>query len=103
MSNALSRRNVGTPIILGGAAAEQGYRAHLRRHIANLPDPGDQAYHLTEREHHALKTAWLTPAGWRVRVEYQAELAREGLCEVPGPHLTAWGMAVRRVVLREDA
>lgn len=77
--------------------------ARLRSVIANLPDPGEQAYHLTEREHHALKTAWLTPTGWRVRVDYQAELGREGLCEVRGPFLTAFGMAVRRFVVREDA
>lgn len=80
-------------------------RARLRasKVLANLPDPGEQAYHLTEREHHALKTAWLTHEGWRVEAQYAAELARDGMCEVRGPFLTNFGRAVRRVVVREDS
>lgn len=74
----------------------------LQRHIAHLPDPKETAFHLTERELFALSGAWLTPTGWRVRIELQAELAREGFCEVRGPHLTAYGFAVRRVVLEQQ-
>lgn len=85
------------------AALTPPRRAAPRNVIAVLPSPEQYAYHLTEREHHALKTAWQARSGWRVGVEFQAELGREGLCEAHGPHLTAFGMAVRRVVLREDA
>lgn len=102
MSNALSRRTVGTPIIIGGAAAEQSYRARLRRHLANLPDPVEQAYHLTEREIVALRTAWQGSYGMRCEETFRAELFREGLADRAG-YLTAFGMAVRRAAMAEDA
>ena len=85
------------------AAIAPARPARLRNIIANLPCPIETAFHLTAREHHALKTAWQARTGWRVGIEFQAELGREGLCEVHGPHLTAFGLAVRRVVLRDDA
>ena len=75
----------------------------LHRHVAILPAHEETAYHLGTRELIALSTAWRTREGWRVEAQYQAELAREGLCEMRGPYLTAYGMAVRRVAMREDA
>ncbi len=75
----------------------------LKRHIAHLPDVKETVFHLTERELFALNGAWLTHTGWRVRIEFQAELARGGLCEVRGPHLTAYGIMVRREVMRRDS
>lgn len=75
----------------------------ISRHLAVLPDVGETAFHLTERELLALTTAYATRAGWRAETQYQVELAREGLCEARGPFLTAYGMAVRRHIMREDA
>ena len=83
--------------------ARSAFDRALIRHIAKLPDIAETAFHLTEREVLALASATRTRDGWRVRVDYQRELAAEGLCEVRGPHLTAFGMAVRLHIMRERA
>lgn len=70
---------------------------------STIPDPEEFAYRLTEVELVALRGAWCGNQGWRVAFRYAAELAREGLVEVRGPGLTAFGLAVRRVIMREDA
>lgn len=71
---------------------------------STMPDPEEFAYHLTEVEHHALKTAWSSGIhGWRVATQYAEQLSREGLVQVRGPGLTAYGLAVRRIIMREDA
>lgn len=102
MSNALSRRNIGPALLPGGTSAEARHRAHLRRHLAQLPDPEDFAFTLGERELVGLRTAWLTPTGYRVERGFIADLQRIGLCEACGPFLTVFGVAVRRVVGRDS-
>ena len=72
----------------------------ISRYLAVLPDIEETAFHLTERELFALTGAYQTRSGWRVRIEFQVELAREGLCEVRVPHLTAYGIAVRRFIMQ---
>ena len=78
-------------------------RLRASKVLADMPDPLEQVYHLNEREIHALRTAWQTREGWRVEAQYAAELARDGMCEMRGPFLTAWGLAVRHAALREDS
>lgn len=78
-------------------------RRHASKALAHLPHPEEQVYHLNEREILALRTAWQTREGWRVEAQYAAELARDGMCEVRGPFLTNFGMAVRHAAMREDS
>lgn len=89
--------------VKGAIADQQQGDRRLRGMIADLPDPEDVAYRLTDVELVALRSAYLDRQGLRVRTDYQRDLARNGLCEVRGPYLTAFGMAVRRVIMREDA
>lgn len=98
-------RNLDSTTGIAAQRAATDRKAASRRlldQLANLPAVRETAYHITGRELFALSGAWFAHTGWRVRVEFQVELAREGLCEVHGPHVTAYGMAVRRVVLGQQ-
>ena len=97
---------IGSQLYRRAAPAIARHDSHLRKHLAELPDPEEQAYHLTERLLIGLRTAWQGghgSTGWRCETQYQRELSADGLCEARGPFLNAFGMAVRRVAMRGDA
>lgn len=96
------RTNPNSPAAIAHSMADKHHHdARLIAFLAVLPDPQEQAYHLTSREIVALRTAWRTRDGFRAAETYRAELFREGLCDRAG-FLTNYGVAVRRCVKRED-
>lgn len=91
----------------GGHQAFMGERARndaLRDFIADLPDPATVASFMPLHLVQALCGAYQHIDGWRVHDEHAAALRPYGLVEYGGGRgLTAFGYAVRRILLWEDA
>lgn len=86
---------------------DRAYRDALKA-IRSIPEPRYFADLLDERLREGLRTAWRGQNGWRVQPEYLRDFRFLGLAEVGGVeaandhernHLTAFGIAVRRVVM----
>jgi hypothetical protein len=104
---------LGKPMSVAGADEdpaflwERAYRDALKS-LRFIPDPDKFAAALDERCRDGLRTAWRGRNGWRVQPEYLRELRLLSLVETGGietdnaherNHLTAFGIAVRRVVM----
>lgn len=85
---------------------ERAYRDALKA-LRSIPDAGTFAVSIDERHRDGLRSAWRSECGWRVQPEYVRDFRTLGLVEVGGDagneesrnHLTAFGFAVRRVVM----
>lgn len=85
---------------------ERAYKDALKS-LRSIPDPERFAASIDEHHREGLRTAWRSQDGWRVQPACVGELRLLGLVEVGGAagndeshnHLTAFGMAVRRVVM----
>ena len=85
---------------------ERAYKDALKA-LRTIPDPALFAVSIDEQHREALRAAWRGQNGWRVHPQHVRDLRILGLVEVGGEcgdvhernHLTAFGMAVRRVVV----
>ena len=86
---------------------ERAYKDALKA-LRSIPDPQRFAASIDEHHREALRNAWRGQNGWRVGPECLGELRLLGLAEAGGietenaherNHLTAFGIAVRRVVM----
>lgn len=97
------------------AAAESAYSDALRDmsrdHQLRMPAPREVAWHLPLWAAEALAKAYRSNdhqnsgcprLGYDIKPEQRRELALSGLVEIKGPHLTAFGSKVRKVLLEDD-
>lgn len=113
--NTADLKGWGAPRNADLAAAESAYgdalRDMSRDHQLRMPTPREFAWHLPVWAVQALLQAYrsndLANSGcprisYDVTPQQRRELALSGLVEIKGPHLTAFGSKVRKVLL-EDA
>ena len=84
------------------ALAEQcAQRDYLRSVIAKLPDPAVYANSLPSSLAEPLIAAYRSGTALRVAREHVARLRPYGLVEFGGPHLTAFGSKVRKILMED--
>lgn len=84
-------------------AAARARRDAMLAMLADLPEPEEYARYLPDRAVCALLGATRTADGWRIQDRSAARLCRNnGLVDMRDLHLTAFGIAVRRVLVAEE-
>lgn len=83
--------------------ADLAWRDAMRHARLEIPDPEDFAQHLPLPVIVALKAAWCNgKEGWRVPTLKAITLRPYSLVEARGTHLSAFGIKVRKVIMRWD-
>ena len=83
--------------------ADLAWRDAMRHARLEIPDPEEFAYNLPLPVIVALRTAWHNgKEGWRVPTLKAITLRPYSLVEARGTHLSAFGIKVRKVIMRWD-
>lgn len=100
-----------SPYFYGGASPEEedailmdlARRDAMRSMRFEIPDHEEFAQRLPLVATHALMTAWSSETGWRVSEARAKVLRPYSLVEIGGPHLSAFGIKVRRVLVKWES